>query len=238
MRPPTEGAEPPRETLSTESIMSQVRLRVSQQIGWEQPGAGTANAYDEVKRVFQASQETLRPLSPFYPQVLGSEDMWEVPTPLVFETHRGVLGRVLIWVKRRVLFPLNRWLHGYVWHNLRRQQDLNLRLLAAVESLAVSHARLQEEVEALQGVRSSDRRRDSPEPGSPVPKPPPRDRLTPVRSMKLVFVVDRYGPEVAGGAEPTYHRVVPRLFGPSTQRFEIALFAWLGGPRARRVAAS
>ncbi len=97
MRPPTEGAEPPRENLSTETIMAGVRLRVRQQIGWEQPGAGTANAYDEVKRVFQASQETLRPLSPFYPQVLGSEDMWEVPTPLVFETHRGVLGRVLIW---------------------------------------------------------------------------------------------------------------------------------------------
>ena len=185
--------------LSVETLMSEMRLRVREGMGWSRDVDGPA--YDEVKRVFQAAHEALVPGAPFYPQVLGAEEEWEVPTPLAFETHRGWLGQGLIRLKRHVLFPLNRWLHSYVWHNLQRQQRLNLRLLAAVEALAVSHARLRSEVEALRRGSAAD---DSP---TEAPAISSREVFSdgsgprPMPVMKLAFVVDRYGPDVPGGAE-------------------------------------
>jgi glycosyltransferase involved in cell wall biosynthesis len=179
--------------LAVEPIMARLRLQARERLGFGHDR--DREAYEEVKAVFQAAHEALAPGAPFYPQVLGLEEEWEVPTPLTWETHRGRVGGVILWLKRRILFPLNRWLYSYTWHNLRRQQRLNLLLLSAVESLAVSHARLRQELEEL---------RPSAAPPSPsVPggarfSAPPRD---PPRRMKLAFVVDRYGPDVPGGAE-------------------------------------
>lgn len=186
-------------------LMATIKRQAREKIGWDHDDHDRA-AYEQVKAVFQAAQEALRPGAPFHPQVLGPDEEWEVPTPLVFESHRGFAGRAIILLKRRVLFPLNRWLHSYAWHNLRRQQKLNLVLLSAVESLAVSHARLAREVEDLRGQE-----RQPPPPTEPTPEAIEALPEGSDRRMKLAFVVDRYGPDVPGGSERHCREFARRL---------------------------
>jgi len=206
MSPPPDSSPiyPDPTAVGIEPIMARVRLSVMQRLGWD--GERDHGAYEQVKAAFQAAHEALAPGTPFYPQILGREDDWEVPMPLVFESHRGLLGRVLVLIKKRILFPLNRWLHGYVWHNLRRQQELNLLLLSAVESLAVSHARLRQDLES---------RGPATPPAEPIPVSSSISKGGPSeaerRPMKLAFVVDRYGPDIAGGAEGHCREFAQRL---------------------------
>ena len=88
--------------------MSQLRLQARERLGFGE--ARDREAYEQVKDVFEAVHEALGPGPPYYPQALGPEEDWEVPTPLVWESHRGRTGALLVWFKRRILFPLNRWL--------------------------------------------------------------------------------------------------------------------------------
>jgi len=81
--------------------------------------------------------------------LLGDEEEWTVDAPLRFSSHRRVLGPVLIFVKRRLLLPVTRWLHEYSAERFRRQQEMNRLLLAGLETLALENARLRRDLEAL-----------------------------------------------------------------------------------------
>jgi hypothetical protein len=81
------------------------------------------------------------------PEFLGPEADWRLQTHLRFGSHRAVAGPLLIFVKRRVLLPLMRWLYEYNADNFRRQERVNRMLVACIEELTIENARLRRDLD-------------------------------------------------------------------------------------------
>jgi hypothetical protein len=73
-----------------------------------------------------------------------------------FTTHRGLAGRIGLWVKRRILRPPLRWLVEPVEANAWRQDRLNVRLLRLVEEMAAEIGRLKSRLARLEKDRPRD----------------------------------------------------------------------------------
>lgn len=80
------------------------------------------------------------------PDLLDDYEEWRLQTGLRFSSHRPVIGSALVFVKRRLLLPVMRWLFDYSRENFRRQQRMNRILAAAIEELAVENAKLRREI--------------------------------------------------------------------------------------------
>jgi hypothetical protein len=88
------------------------------------------------------------------PELLDSDVEWRLQTHLALSTHRpSSVGRVILFVKRRLLLPLTRWLFEYSQDNFRRQDHLNRVLFACIEELALENARLRRDVAARSNPR-------------------------------------------------------------------------------------
>jgi len=108
-----------------------------------------AEIFDAVARVFRRGLDARDRGDLLLPELLPDEEDWRVDTPLRLSTHRPLIGGVLLFVKTRVLLPLNRWLYEYTREHFRRQHQVNLALFACLESLAIENARLRQDVDAL-----------------------------------------------------------------------------------------
>jgi hypothetical protein len=76
------------------------------------------------------------------PELLGDETEWRLETRLRFSSHRPLVGPLLVFIKRRVLLPMTRWLYEYSLENFRRQQRVNELLFSCIEELAIENVRL------------------------------------------------------------------------------------------------
>jgi hypothetical protein len=124
-----------------------------------------AEVFDDVARVFRRGLDARDRGGLLLPELLHDEEEWRVDTPLRLSTHRPIAGGLILFLKRRVLLPLNRWLYEYTQDTFGRQHRVNLALFACLESLAVENARLRRELESLR----------APNPPAPVEEPrPPR----------------------------------------------------------------
>ena len=102
--------------------------------------------YEQVDIVLRRALEGRDHDALLLPDLLSSDPDWKLTTHLRFSSHRPVIGPFLIFMKRRVLLPLTRWLYEYSLENFRRQQRLNMVLLACVEELAIENARLRHDL--------------------------------------------------------------------------------------------
>ena len=75
-------------------------------------------------------------------------DDWHPELSLRLASHRGGMGAVIVFIKRRLLLPLNRWLFEYTLENFRRQHRTNLALMACLQTLAIENVRLRRELDA------------------------------------------------------------------------------------------
>jgi hypothetical protein len=98
--------------------------------------------YAAVETVLRRAVETRNHDAVVLPEVLGDEDEWKLETRLRFSSHRPVVGPVILFLKRRLLLPLTRWLYEYSLENFQRQQRVNRILFACIEELAIENARL------------------------------------------------------------------------------------------------
>jgi hypothetical protein len=87
------------------------------------------------------------------PALLEDEEDSRLQTHLRFSSHRPVTGPLIVFIKRRILLPVMRWLYEYSLENFRRQQQVNRILFACLEELAIENARLQRLVKEQSGRR-------------------------------------------------------------------------------------
>jgi len=101
-----------------------------------------ADIYAAVETVLRRAVETRNHDAVLLPDVLGDEDEWKLQTRLRFSSHRPIVGPIVVFLKRRLLLPITRWLYEYSLENFQRQQRVNRILFACIEELAIENAKL------------------------------------------------------------------------------------------------
>lgn len=150
--------------IATEDVMAEVRARVRAELRARLVRSGVREFEDET--VFLAAEQLLeralqqrdRPLL-LLPELLDDEDDWRVNPTLKLWSHRPIAGGFIVWLKRRLILPVTRWLYDYSRENFARQERLNFVLMACLQQLAVENARLAARVTALErpsGARAAD----------------------------------------------------------------------------------
>jgi hypothetical protein len=149
-------------------LQGRVRAQVRERLAAGSPEFRDPKIFDEVSRVFRRGLDRRDRGELLLPELLPDEEEWRVDTPLRLSTHRPVIGGAFLFLKRRILLPLNRWLYEYTREHFRRQHQVNLVLFACLESLAIENARLRHEIDALRSAAPA------PLPGAPpgAPRPP------------------------------------------------------------------
>lgn len=148
-----------------EEIMAHLRKRI------EERHAGGACSRDEIRgetAIWLADVMSNRLSDDSVLQnYLDTLGLWRLQLHPNFSSHRGGIGRVLVWLKKRVLYPPLRWIVEVVEVNAWRQDRLNLSLLNLLEEMALEIGRLRARLDSLErtGVRS--------EPPSPADPPKP-----------------------------------------------------------------
>jgi hypothetical protein len=91
---------------------------------------------------------------------LLDDDEWRLQPALRMSSHRPVVGPAIVFVKRRLMMPLMRWLFDYSRENFRRQQRVNRMLAACIEELAIENSWLRREIAELQNYRVAERKEE------------------------------------------------------------------------------
>jgi hypothetical protein len=90
------------------------------------------------------------------PELLPDEHEWRPQTYLRLTSHQRLFGGLIVFVKRRLLLPLMRWLYEYSLENFRRQERVNRLLFACIEELAVENAALRQRLLGLEEYGATD----------------------------------------------------------------------------------
>jgi hypothetical protein len=138
--------------------MSEIRDRLKADLHGRLVARGAADdfadraVFDDVDALFRRALSLQDWHALLLPELLA--EPWRPELSLRLTSHRGGLAAaVLVFIKRRLLLPLTRWLYEYSHENFRRQERLNHALLASLQSLAAEHARLKRRLDALDAER-------------------------------------------------------------------------------------
>jgi hypothetical protein len=106
-----------------------------------------AELFERVRRMLDRAATERSTDVLLVPELLDGDLNWELETQLKLSSHRPALGPIIVFIKRRLLLPISRWLFEYSRENFRRQQQVNRILLACIEQLAIENARLRQDLE-------------------------------------------------------------------------------------------
>jgi hypothetical protein len=134
--------------------MSELQARVRERLRQHLLDHGASRAFDDptlfadVERLLHAATQSGEASALVLPELLGDPETWRLQTAMRYESHRGhAAGGAMIFIKRRLLMPILRWLFEYSRDNFERQRRVNQVLFACVQELAVETARLRQELQ-------------------------------------------------------------------------------------------
>ena len=105
--------------------------------------------FDEVDRLIAAAVAHDDPRGLLIPARLP--DPWRPALSLDVPGHRGgAAGKAIHFAKSKLVLPVVRWLYEYSAENFRRQQQVNVALMACLQAIAADHARLKAKVAELE----------------------------------------------------------------------------------------
>jgi hypothetical protein len=142
----------PLDPIRVDSVMSEIEARVRDDLRRRLIARGGAADYSEaaifahVAAVLGRAVDRRDRDAMLVPELLADEDAWKPATELRITSHRPVVGPAIVFVKRRLVLPLIRWLFEYADDNFRRQEYVNRVVLACIEELAIENAKLREEI--------------------------------------------------------------------------------------------
>jgi hypothetical protein len=145
-----------------DAVMSELHGRVRERLRTQIVESGGSPAFAdpalfaEVESVLNAAAGTSETTRLLLPELLGEPDTWRLSTVMRYQSHRGAgSASLLMFVKRRVLMPVLRWLFEYSRDNFERQRRVNHVLFACLQELALETAQLRRDVRRLSGSEAA-----------------------------------------------------------------------------------
>jgi hypothetical protein len=131
------------DVLSTDQLMKELRreIRAQQLLGEDEkvdPKALAGILLKEAIERYELKDEYL----------IEPREM-ELHTYLRVESHRPIIGKPLVFLKRTFILPVFRWLLEYSIDNFRRQQAINNFQSACLRVLVLENERLRRDLEKL-----------------------------------------------------------------------------------------
>jgi hypothetical protein len=135
--------------VDADAIMSDLQRRVRERLRHDILKQGTSSALEdpelfaEVERLLRRAADVGDADTLLLPELLGDPATWKLQVAMRYQSHRGP-GQAgpILFIKRRVLMPMFRWLFEYSRDNFERQRRVNLVLFACVQELAADAADL------------------------------------------------------------------------------------------------
>ena len=133
--------------------MADLQVRVRERLRQQLLRHGASPALEDpvtfaaVERTLRTATEAAAPGALLLPEIIGDPETWRLETAMRYQSHRQGAGAANIFIKRRLLMPVLRWLVEYSRDNFERQRRVNRVLFACVQELAVETARLRQELE-------------------------------------------------------------------------------------------
>jgi hypothetical protein len=141
--------------VAVDEVMASLRDRVRERLRLQllrhgaSPHLEDPEVFDAVDALLRRSTDAATPPALLLPELLGDPETWRLDTAMRYQSHREGVGGAIIFVKRRLLMPVLRWLFEYSRDNFERQRRMNDVLSACVQELAIETARLRQEVHRL-----------------------------------------------------------------------------------------
>jgi len=133
--------------------MADLRTRVRERLRNDILKQGASSALEdpqlfaEVERLLRRAADVGEADTLLLPEMLGDPATWKLQMAMRYQSHRGPgQAGIILFIKRRVLMPMFRWLFEYSRDNFERQRRVNLVLFACVQELAAETAQLRQQL--------------------------------------------------------------------------------------------
>jgi hypothetical protein len=135
--------------VSVDAVMADLQGRVRERLRLQLLQNGGSRAFEdpalfaEVEALLQTAANTTATSTLLLPELLGDPGTWRLSTKAPYQSHRPAgAASVVLFIKRRLLMPILRWLFEYSRDNFERQRRVNDVLFACVQELAIQNAQL------------------------------------------------------------------------------------------------